>query len=356
MIQRVQSAVVCALLAAAMPAPARAANGEAKAPASQPDRSAEEDVSKPVSAEDKPKVLREAIEQWRNKEYRKASVNLTRLINSSKKDELESLSAEAEKETQMTLADLAAEVHFENAKEQSKTGMIRLQYVTSYENEPLVKRIDEAYKKAIKEPFTPAATSRPGARTTRSEPRAEGREGDALRNADRRLHRNEPGKAAEGGEPVPGEPAPPGTPAEGAGGGETAPGLKIGEFMNNPKSFADRDHKPEECTAFAKHVSYAISLIDARLRLDATLRTNKEEKTKLLADKKNLEELRRTVITAAHMTPLQRKRAEEMRQRQEQMKQRRDQQQPPRQRSQSSGRGNELGRLIKQSTGGYGVQ
>jgi len=355
MIRQICGAFACTLLAVAFTAPARAANGGAKAPASQPDRGAEEDVSKPVSAEDKPKVLREAIEQWRNKEYRKASVNLTRLINSSKKDELESLSTEAEKETQMPLADLAAEVHFENAKEQSKTGMIRLQYVTSYENEPLVKRIDEAYKKAIEEPFTPPATSRPGARTTRGEPRAEGREGDALRNVDRRLHRNEPGKAAEGGEPVPGEPAPPGTPAEGAGGGENATGLKIGEFMNNPKSFADRDHKPEECTAFAKHGSYAISLIDARLRLDATLRTNKEEKTKLLAEKKNLEELRRTVITSAHMTPLQRKRAEEMRQRQEQMKQRREQQ-PQRQRSQSSGRGSELERAIKRSTAGYGVQ
>ncbi|MGB9624936.1 MAG: hypothetical protein ACPMAQ_08745 [Phycisphaerae bacterium] len=350
MIRRVHGMVVCALLAAAMTGPAWAANGEAGAPASQPDRNAEDDVSKPVNAEDKPKVLREAIEQWRNKEYRKAGINLTRLINSSKKDELETLSAEAEKETQMPLAELAAETHFENAKEQSKTGMIRLQYVTSYENEPLVKRIDEAYKKAIEEPFTPPPTTRPERKTTRGEPREEGREGDALRNVDRRLHRNEPGKAENEREPAPAE------SAGGTGGAAIATGLKISEFMSNPKAFANRDHRPDECAAFARHVSYAISLLDARLRLDATLRTNKEEKTKLLTDKKNLEELRRTVITTAHMTPAQRERAERMRKMQEEKKQRQEQQRQPRQRSQSSGRGNELERVIKRSTAGYGVQ
>ncbi|HOW18877.1 MAG TPA: hypothetical protein PLC79_07555, partial [Phycisphaerae bacterium] len=257
---------------------------------------------------------------------------------------------EAEKEAQMPLADLAADVHFENAKEQSRTGAIRLQYVTAYENEPLVKKIDEAYKKALEEPCTPPPTSRPAGKTTRGEPRAEGREGDALRNVDRRLHRNEPGKAEDDREPAPAE------PAGGPGGGENATGIKISEFMNNPKSFADRDHRPDECTAFAKHVSYAISLLDARMRLDATLRTNKEEKTKLLADKKNLEELRRTVITAAHMTPAQRERAERMRKMQEERKQRQEQQRQPRQRSQSSGRGNELEHVIRRSTAGYGVQ
>lgn len=318
MIRRAFGALLFAMAAAVMAVPAGvwAAEETAGKPASsQPDRSDEEDMRKPLKPEDKPKVLGEAIEQWRTKEYRKASINLTRLINNSKKDELESLSETAQKDAQMPLADLAAEVHLENAREQSKTGALILRYVTSYENEPLVKKIDEAYKKATTEAFVPPPASRPAGKTV-----ADGKTDEK----------------AEG--------SPPDAPEA-----NLTP-LMISAYMNNPKSFSDRPSQPEECTAFARHISYAISLLDAKNRLDPSLRTDKEAKKKIAEEKKQLDELRRVVLTSAHMTPAMRERQEQIRKLQEERKNKRSPSSP----RSSSPKRSELDRRFRQGAGAAG--
>jgi hypothetical protein len=369
MIRRIPGVFTCGLLAVAMAAPTGALAAEpteAKTPATQAERRPEDDLNKPLKTEDKPRLLSEAIQQWRDKEYRQAGITFTRLINGSRKDELEALSAAAEKEAQMPLAELAADAHIEAAKkEQSKSGAISIRHVTPYEKDTLAKKIDELYGKALAEPIsatpasqaagTPAGGESGAAAPPEANADGKGNDNKGLHDANRRLHRGQPGGTGAIGRGERAAPGQPGgqPPAEGAA-PSIAP-VAINEFLNNPKEFSRRDTTPQQCAAFTKHISYAISLGSAKLQFDASLRTNKEEKTKLAEAKKKMTELRAIVEASARMTPAQRARMEQMRQRQEQMKQRKEQQ-PQRPPSGQPGPRSDLERAIRRSAGGYGVQ
>lgn len=318
------------------------ASSEPPAAAAPADKDDHEEAARPATIEDKPQFLSDAIKQYQEKEYQKAATNLTRLINSCKTDaELKELSARSETEAQKSLAQLAAEVHFELARYKAKGGPIRLELLTKYEMEAVAKKLDDAYSAALNQEIIgqgePASTAG-GAdvnKPAREDEAGDRRPGGPLGPVNQRLRRGGP---PPGG---PGQPPPPGGGPGVHGGGDGGPTvinqpLRISEYKAEPKKFYGEMATNEQLAAFSKHITYTVSLIDARMKVGpvateetagdakATREAWTKKRTDLLAEKKALGELQGVVKSVSRLTPVQRKQRMEAQKRLEEIKQRKE--------------------------------
>ncbi len=273
-----------------------------------------EQAVKQTTVEDLPEPLREVVQQWQSRKYRQAAVGFSKLINSSSPEQLQKLSKEAEAATEKSLAELAADAHIEAAREKTKGGAIRLEYVTAYENEPLVRRLKELFEAALDEPILPpepkvrlgGRPSRAGTRNDKEEANEKGddkEDGDRNEKAEHKDRRGEGRTSGSEGRTGPARrrgPALSETPMPGP--------LRINDNLDDPRMFDGGNATSEQYAAFLRHISYAESLLNERLRFDASLRTDKKAKADLTEKKKALENLQKEVQTVSRLSPPQRER------------------------------------------------
>ena len=235
-----------------------------------------------LSADERHQILTTALARWKKHDYAVAGAYLSRLINSSPREQLPELSAEIERKLDVSLADLAAEAHLRAAIENTKGHGVRLQFVTEYEKPALIPRLIDAYEDALtQESRVKPSRHRGPPRKARSKTRR-GRP-PATRPADRldegnapaaeRPNRSEPGRA-----------------------------YAIADYLDRPREF---DGNKEDARAFARQIRYAMGLLAERMRLDAEIKQSRTLRADLMGDKKRLLTLHKAVLARAGgaMTP-----------------------------------------------------
>jgi len=250
----------------------------------------------PAVIDDKSAYLAQAIEKYKQKEFRLAGAMLSKLINACKPAELEKLSAEAQQQTNLELAALAADAHVESAVSRARGGPFRLEFVTRYEAEALAKKLEAAYDRTVQEPYAPPAEEKAGG----ARPRGAAQD---------------PGQEVLRGD-VPLDAVAPGQPT---GAGSVGP--RIADWLERPREF---DAEPELAKGFERHVALAIGLLDERIRTDPGIRKDKDTLTKLRDDRRKLEQLRLTAAGRARGIGLSKEQLEQLRHRQEEMKRRQE--------------------------------
>jgi len=204
-----------------------------------------------VPSNDQRDLLTTVIEGFKKQDYASVNIKITRLINNASPGQLFYLSAETRKQLKMSLADLAAEIHYQHTLAKSKGRPVRFRYVTSYEKSALVQRITEAYEKALKQEIRPV-------------PPSENRE-----------------------EKMPPQTSPASQPAD--------PGVYadvINYWIDKP---LDYDGDEAACEVFANHIRYTTSLLKEKLRLDVDVKKNRMLRDQLLQEKANLYALYKAV-------------------------------------------------------------
>jgi len=238
----------------------------AGAPGLQPDPA---DVSMP----ERQAQLASAIAKWKGKNYTAAGTTLSRLINTSSPPQLALLSAAVKRELSMSLADLAAQVHFRAALNESKGPAIHLRYVTPYERPALVQLLTVAFEAAMQREVCPTV----------------GGSGSPAR------------QAAAGGRDAP-RALPPATVPAGTrpAAGPADPSRTITHWLDRPKEF---DADPPTAKAMLGHLYYTNSLLSERIRYDPAVRTDPSLRPALEQDKQRLAQLIEAVVARAGGAP-----------------------------------------------------
>lgn len=214
--------------------------------------SEEDDDAEAVKSEaikDKPRYLVSAIRMWEKKRWREAGIAFTKLINGSDEGELDTLTGLAEREASKTLAELAAESHFEYAMARARGTPIRISFATRYEAEPLARLLGDAYEAALDEEVS-----------TRPKPREEAAPAPARAPTAERSTRSTRSRAPYG-PPNRGTSRSPAErePSYGPGREGSSATLRIRDWLDKPQDF---NGTKEESRVFERHILYAMSLLD----------------------------------------------------------------------------------------------
>ena len=194
---------------------------------------------------DKLAYMHEAVKKWKSNDAQGAGIALSRLINNCNGTELQQLSADVERETEMPLAELAAEAHFLAAQRAAKGGAVHLYYVTAYELPQLIHRLSDAFDTALQEPVQPNPQNPPkmvAAKVGASQPATEA-------NQNR---------------------------------------IKIAAWIDQPDALSVL---PAEAAALFRQIQYANSLLAERVRFDADMRKDRSLKSSLLEQRIRLNTL-----------------------------------------------------------------
>jgi hypothetical protein len=327
----------------AMPSsPTPAPKADARPPDSDPAPST-------IQIEDKPAFLDEAMTRWENEDYHVAGTALMRLIATSSRGELASLSGQVEKRLEISLAELAADAHLQAALKRARGRSVQLQYVTEYEKPFLIPMLEEAYRQALEAEVTAPTAERSRERGPRLIPK-QGPDSLAIRRPGEApeaatgggLRSGEPGGGTtvagrrpahgRGGHPGRDNPqsrgpdrdaADPGReagaasmPAEASDAASTAlaaPGARVIDWLDRVGEY---DRTPAEAAAMAVQIYHASSLLNERMRLDPELRKNQALRAELTRDRVRLANLLKTVRARAggSLTPQEREDMDRQRQ------------------------------------------
>jgi hypothetical protein len=240
--------------------------------------------------------------------------------------ELQSFSAIVQERLKLSLAELAATAHFKAALDQARGRAVNVQYVTEYEKPALIPMLEEAYERAITmqvgvsdggdgesdpeadagdERGRPAAgqAPRPSA-AGRAGVRGRGPRGGPTRGMYREVGDREARAAMErGGNPPPARE----NGEEEAGSKEPAsrPAMNIKSWLDRPTEF---NGNRAASAAMEIQIYHARSLLSERIRLDPQVRTDKDLKEQLTADRVRLDALLKAVKARAGgaLTPRER--------------------------------------------------
>jgi hypothetical protein len=301
------------------PSPAAAAGGteRAAAPGTRP---AEAELPA-AKITDKAAFLDAAIRKYQKPDYHAAGMDLTLLIHTSKPGELARLSDQVESQLKMSLAELAARAHFNDAMQRSRGRAVQFQYVTEYEKPQLIPLIEEAYQKAVAMVVVPPAPAAGGDDPARPGRAGDARENEPERSAGREQAEREPAErrqtagrptdrrersaargqrerpAVRGREPQSGPEAKVEGPEKKADSSErpapaSRPAMSIASWLDHPEDF---NGTPSESAMMAIQIYHASTLVAERLRLDPEVRKDPALKSELSKRRADLAALLKSV-------------------------------------------------------------
>lgn len=235
------------------------------------------------------RALAMAIAKWRGEDFREAGIDLVKLINMATPDRREAMSAWVQTLLGMSLAELAADVHWRAAMAARRRPGIRMGYVTDYEKPTLIARMTVAYEAALREKGQTGLAGRIDANAV-AVPRHRAAASRANRAAD--VAGKGDGAVRSGGkstahpwyEALPSASQPASQPA-GLDRPDTGADYAVIDWMGRPEQF---NGSTTQAKWLVGRTAYALSILNERLRLEPEVNRSAELKRQLLLDKKRL--------------------------------------------------------------------
>lgn len=221
------------------------------------------------------------VAQWKAENYPGAALDVSRLVSTANDVQREQLSRICKRDTGLTLADLAAEIHFRTALAARRGAAVRFKYITEYEKLALTARIEAAYRAALTTPVSPAQAI-PAPSTAAPAESASRRE-----RADIASLRSRPAAS----QPATSNAPPPASQPSYFGTSQPALAHKryiIADYLDRPNEMQPNADMAE---AILERIYHAVSLLNERLRLDPQLRRNRALRSDLLKQKHRLSTL-----------------------------------------------------------------